>query len=149
MKKYSSNSTRLIAALLASLFVAILVVPELAASDQYYDLNKEVTLTGTVSSVLYKPAQGMVWGSHLMIETVSGKVDASLGRWGSGSISALSLTQGKQVEITGIMKALNDKQVFLARALKVNGKVYTLRNEHGTPVSPQSRKRAAERGESL
>jgi ABC-type uncharacterized transport system ATPase subunit len=91
----------------------------------------------------------MMWGSHLMLQTVSGKVDASLGRWGLEGKGALSVTPGQQVEVTGVMKTLRDKEVFVARTVKVNGKVYTMRNEHGVPVSPQTRKRAAEKGESL
>jgi hypothetical protein len=40
------------------------------------------------------------------------------------------------------MKTVKDKQVFLARTVKVGGEVYTIRNEHGFPVSPQARERA-------
>src|SRR5208282_5701804 len=76
-------SIPLVAGLLTGLLFAILVVPLNADdSDSRYDVSKEVTLSGTVSSVLYKPAPGMIWGSHLMVETVSGRLDASLGRFG-------------------------------------------------------------------
>ncbi len=142
--------TPLIAALLTGLLFAILVVPLHAAdSHPYYDVSKEVTLSGTVSSVLEKPAPGMTWGSHLMIETLSGRVDASLGRWGLQGKDALSVKSGQQVEVTGIMKSLRDKEVFVVRTVKVNGKVYTIRNQHGVAISPQTRKLAAERGETL
>jgi ABC-type uncharacterized transport system ATPase subunit len=143
----------MIAGLLAGLLFAILAIPLIAQpageSPLSYDISKEVTLSGTVSAVIAKPAPGMMWGSHLMLETVSGKVDASLGRWGLVGKDSLSVTPGQQVEVTGVMKTLRDKEVFVARTVKVNGKVYTMRNEHGIPVSPQARKRAVEKGESL
>ncbi len=114
----------------------------------YYDITKEVTVNGTVSSVLTKPAPGMIMGSHFMLSTLSGPVDASLGRFGLRGKGALSVAPGQQVEVTGVMKTLKDKQVFLTRTVKVGGHVYTIRNEHGIPVSPRARGRA-QKGESL
>jgi hypothetical protein len=143
----------MILGLLTGLMTAILVVPVIAqtADDSrlYYDVTKEVTISGTVSGVLTKPAPGMIMGSHLLLATVSGAVDASLGRWGLQGEGALAVTVGQQVEVTGVMKTLKNREVFLARTVKAGGKVYPMRNEHGIPVSPQTRKRTAEKGESL
>jgi hypothetical protein len=108
----------------------------------YYDLSKEVTLNGTVSSVLTKPSKGMAAGSHLLLKTSSGPVDASLGRFGLQGHGALSVEAGRQVEVTGVMKTLNGRQVFVTRTVKVGDEVYTMRNQHGNPVSPQTRARA-------
>jgi hypothetical protein len=58
---------------------------------------------------------------------------------------ALSIEAGKQVEVTGVMKTLNGKQVLITRTVTVNGHAYTMRNEHGIPVSPQARERAGEK----
>jgi hypothetical protein len=66
-------------------------------------------------------------------------VDTSLGRWGLIGKGALHVAAGARVEVTGEMKTFKDRQVFLARIVKVGSQVYTLRNEHGIPVSPQSR----------
>ncbi|MGO9088375.1 MAG: hypothetical protein ACLQBK_24480 [Candidatus Sulfotelmatobacter sp.] len=148
-----TNPTRMILGLLTGLMTAILVVPVIAqtANDSrlYYDVTKEITLSGMVSGVLTKPNPGMIMGSHLLLATVSGAVDASLGRWGLQGEGALAVTLGQQVEVTGVKKVLKDREVFLARTVKVNGKVYTMRNEHGIPVSPQSRQRAAQKGQLL
>jgi len=144
---------RLIAGLLAGLIFAILIVPlnaqTVGDSSPVYDISKEITLTGTVSSVMRSPAPGMVWGSHLILETLSGKVDASLGRWGLEGKDAISVIPGQQGEVTGVMKTLNKREVFLARTVKVNDKVYTLRTRTGVAVSPQSREIAARKGETL
>jgi hypothetical protein len=120
-----------------------------------YDVSQEVTLTGTVSSVLAKPAAGMLMGSHILLATLSGPVDVSLGRFGLRGKDALKVTAGQQIEVTGMMKTktttTKDSPVFLARTVKVGDEVYIIRNEHGFPVSPQARERANRKmaGESL
>ena len=149
-RNHFAKSTRMIAELLTGLLFAILVVAQTAGeSSLYYDVSQEVTLSGTVSAVLIKPAPGMIMGSHLLLATVSGRVDASLGRWGLVGNGALWVTPGQQVEVTGVMKTFKDKQVLMARSVKVGDKVYWVRNEHGIPVSPQSRQRTAQKEESL
>src|SRR5580693_2040639 len=124
--------TGLLFAIIFAIMFATLVVP-LNADDFHsrYDVSKEVTLSGTVSSVLHNPAPGMIWGSHLIVETVSGRLDASLGRFGLEGKGALSVTPGQQIELTGVMKTVRDQKVFVVRSVKANGKTYTMRNEHG------------------
>jgi hypothetical protein len=116
----------------------------MAAGPFSYDVSKEVTLNGTVSSVLTTSTRGMVPGSHLLLSTPSGPVDASLGTFGLRGKGALSVEAGQQVEVTGVMKTLKGGgPVFLARTVRVGKQVYAIRNEHGVPVSPQSRDRAS------
>jgi len=144
------SSTLLAAGLLTGLLFAILVVP-LNADDSHswYDASEEVTFSGTVSSVLDKPEPGMIWGSHLMVETPFGRLDASLGGFGLEDKDALSVTPGQQIELTGVMMTVRDKEVFVVRSVRANGKTYTMRNEHGIEVSPQARERAAQKGVTL
>jgi hypothetical protein len=106
-----------------------------------YDVSKEITLNGTVSSLLAKPQPGMIMGAHLVFSTGSGPVDASLGGFALRGKDALSVSAGQQVAVTGIMKTINNRQVFLARTVKVDGQVFTIRNEHGMALSPQTRER--------
>jgi len=116
-----------------------------SAEPLSYDVTEEVTVTGTVSSVLMKAAPGMIVGSHLLLATPNGPVDASLGRFGLQGDRAVSVATGQQIEATGVMKRIKGKSVFLVRSVKVDGEVYTVRNKHGFPVSPQARKRASEK----
>jgi DNA/RNA endonuclease YhcR with UshA esterase domain len=113
-----------------------------------YDITKEVTLSGTVSSVVQKtaPEMKMLGGSHLIIETNSGKVDASLGAVARQGQSALSVTPGQQVQVTGVMKTIRGRQVFVTRLVLANGRVYTIRNEHGFMIAPASRGGIAKSG---
>ena len=126
---------------------------ETRPAAHYYDVTKEVTLKGTVSSVLAKPSTGMIIGSHLLLATSSGEVDASLGKFGLQGKGALSVGAGEQIEVTGVMKTLKGQQVFLARTVKASGQIYTIRNEHGIVVNPRARERAnqkaAQNGEAL
>jgi hypothetical protein len=135
----------LIAGLLSGLLVAILAVPlgaqPVPKAQPYYDIAKEVTLNGTVSSVVSKPNVG----AHLVLATSSGAIDADLGRWGLMGKGSLHVAAGTRVAVTGEMKTYKDKQVFVARIVKVGSTVYTMRNEHGIPVSPQTRARAGQK----
>jgi hypothetical protein len=113
-----------------------------AAVPIRYELAEEVSLTGTVSSVLAKAAPGMIAGSHLLLQTPSGPVDASLGRFGLQGAGAIPIECGQQIEATGVMRTNKGRSLFLVRTLKVGGQVYTIRNQHGFPISPQARERA-------
>jgi hypothetical protein len=123
-----------------------------------YDITKEVTLSGAVSSVIEKSSAGfkkssagMIMGSHLLVATSDGQVDASLGRLNVQSKNALPIAAGQQIEMTGVMKTIKSRQVFLVRTVTADGHVYTIRNEHGYPVSQHARERASRKtaGEGL
>jgi len=118
-----------------------------------YNVSEEVTLKGTVSSVLEKPSKGMIMGSHLVVKTTTGTVDASLGTWALRGKGAVPVTAGAAVELTGVMKTIKNQPVFLVRTLKEGGQMYTIRNVHGSPLSTKARERAegktTQKGEGL
>ncbi len=106
-----------------------------------YDLADEVTLSATVSSVISRASHGMTVGSHLLLATPNGIVDASLGRFGLRGAGAVSVSAGEHVEVTGVMRTIRGRSVFLARSVKANGHTYSVRNDHGVLLSPQARLR--------
>ena len=110
-----------------------------------YDVSQEVTLNGTVSSVIANHSPGFFAGSHLLLTTLSGPVDISLGTFALLGKDPLPITPGQQVEVVGVMKILKDKQFFLARAVKAGDRVYEIRNQHGIPISPLARERASQK----
>src|ERR1700690_3174745 len=118
-----------------------------------YNKSEETTLKGTVSSVVTKPSKGMIMGSHLLVSTPSGKVDASLGKWALGGKDAVRVSEGAPVELVGVMKTIRNQQVFLVRTLKEGGQMYSIRNEHGFPLSTRAREHAdgqtTQKGEGL
>src|ERR1700690_666117 len=93
-----------------------------------YHVSDEIPLRGTVSSVLTKRAPGMIMGSHLLLNTSSGSVDASLGTFAIRGRDGLQVKAGQEVELTGIMKTLNSKPVFLTRLVKLDNQIYKVRN---------------------
>jgi len=115
-------------------------------AERNYDMSKEVMLAGKVSSVLVKPEPGMMSGSHLILSVGTGWVDACLGRFALLGRDALAVEAGEQVEVTGVLETIHEKQVMLVRTVKVDGRTYVIRNEHGVPVSPQTRQWAAQKG---
>ena len=140
---------RVVAGLVMFLVSTALTIPLLAQTAAAphpfrYDIANETTVSGVVASVLVKPASGMIFGSHLLLTTASGPVDVSLGRFGLQGKGALVVTVGQQVEVTGELKTIKDRKVFLARTVKVGAEIYTIRNEHGIEISPQARERAGE-----
>lgn len=148
MERYGfRESSRMLAGLMTGLMATILCVPAGAQraveAHPFYDVSREVTLKGTVSSVLRRCSAGMIMGSHLLLATSAGEVDASLGSWGLSGKNALSVRAGESIEATGVMKTMRERQVFVVRTVTVGGRVYPIRNEHGIPVSPQARERGS------
>lgn len=138
------KSPRIFGALLASVLAVTVAAPLTAVTAAtparpFYDTREEITMTGTVSSVLTRAAAGMAPGSHLMLATASGKVDASLGRWGMVGKGALSVSVGQSVEVTGVMKVLKNSPVLVVRTVRVGNQTFVIRNEHGISEPPQSR----------
>lgn len=117
-----------------------------------YDVEQEMTFSGTVSSVLAKPFAGMIASSHLLLNNSSGSLDISLGTFALRGKDAFAMVQGQQIEVVGVKKMLKDGQVILARSVKAGNHVYVIRNMHGIPVSPQTRRRTNQKiqdGETL
>ena len=156
MKQFRiTRPTRLIAGLLSGLLFAILAVPlgatTKAEAHPFYDISHEVTLSGPVTGVVHGPSAGLIPGSHILLVTGSGTVDASLGKWGLQGKED-SIHNGEQVTARGVMKTLRDKQVFFVRTLEFGGHTYVIRNEHGVPLTPKSHERVqktAQKGVSL
>lgn len=147
-----------IAALVLCLFVPIYAQTTAATAKSTprprYDITKEVTLTGSVSSVVKKPTREMhlMPGSHLMVTISSGTVDANLGRYAMRGKGALAVSAGQHVQLTGVLMTVGDKEVFVARLVQTNGHIYKIRNEHGFAYAPAARKDSAKsesKGESL
>lgn len=148
MKQFRiTKLNRLIAGLLSGLLFAILAVPLSATTKPephpFYDIAHEVTMSGPVTGVVHGPSASLIPGSHILLTTGSGTVDASLGKWGLSGKGAPTIGNGEQVTLRGVMKTIRNKEVFIVRTLEVGGHTYSIRNRHGVPVPPQARDRAA------
>jgi len=96
-----------------------------------YDSNKEVTVQGTVQSVVNKPTPGMMLGGHLIVSTTEGTVDAHVGSFVLSGPHATSFAPGQPVKLVGVMTTINGKSVFLARQIQTGNRTLTVRNQRG------------------
>jgi hypothetical protein len=135
MKRLFAGLGILVLLAIASLALPSYAQTEAAKTQPFvslkYDISQEVKLSGTITDVVTQPSAGMLMGSHLILETASGSVDAQLGRLRLTGKDAVSVAPGERVQVTGVMKTINNKTVLLTRLIEVNGQVYELRNEHG------------------
>ncbi len=103
-----------------------------------YDVRQEVTLKGTVSEVVKKPNVGTLAGTHLMLATSSGTIDAHIGSYAGRDKRLDSLTQGQSISAVGVMMKVKNNQVFIVRTVEADGQTYTVRNQRGFFVGPAS-----------
>jgi hypothetical protein len=134
--------------LLATLAISLLAVPlgadESAAPKRTviaskYDVSKEVTIEGTVETLVTKPAPGMMVGAHLIVSTPQGTVDAHIGNRVITGPNAASFASGQAVKLVGIMSEFNKQNVFIVRTIETENRTIAVRNEHGFLVPPGSR----------
>jgi hypothetical protein len=116
-----------------------------SSSPSCYEVAEEVTVSGTVTGVLSTAANEMMSGSHLLIATPAGSIDASLGLYGLIGKGSVSVKLGEQVAVTGVMRTLNNRQVLIVRTVTAGGQVYLLRTAGGMPMSPEARERVRSR----
>ncbi len=125
--------------LLTLMAFSVFTVPSQAATatkkivtpKYQYDASKEVTLKGTISSVVKKPSRGMLVGEHLMLTTSSGSVDAHVGSYASRDKHLNSLTEGQAISAVGVKMNVQGKEVFIVRTIQAGGQTITVRNKNG------------------
>ena len=101
-----------------------------------YEASKEVTLQGNVLDVVTKPPAGKLIGTHVIVATSSGDVDAHLGSYAMKGANAFTLTTGERIQLVGVMTTSGANRVFLVRTIQSGSHVYKIRNEHGALLHP-------------
>jgi len=101
-----------------------------------YEASKEVTLQGNVLDVVTKPPAGKLIGTHVIVATSSGDVDAHLGTYAMKGTNSFTLTPGERVQLVGVMTTSGANRVFLVRTIKSGSHIYKIRNEHGALLHP-------------
>ena len=101
-----------------------------------YDAAKEITVKGTISSVVAKPGAGMLPGKHLMLATADGSVDAHIGTYAGRDKRLDSLAEGQTVSAVGVKMTMHGKEVFIVRTIQEGDNTYTVRNTRGFFIGP-------------
>jgi hypothetical protein len=109
-----------------------------------YRVDRELTLSGRVKSVVIRAARGELPGEHLTLATAQGTVDVQLGPPRSRVVEDYELRAGDEVQVTGSLINYRGGSVMLARQLKRGAQVMTVRSKRGYPVASRGgRGRAA------
>lgn len=98
-----------------------------------YDVTKEVKIEGTIQKIDASGTAGPI-GTHILIQTAQGVVDAHLGFGSAAKPARLGISQGQSVTVTGMMQNFGGANVLMARILTTPNHIFVLRNEHGIPV---------------
>jgi len=104
---------------------------------QTYDVNREISLIGTV--VKYETASSVPpMGAHVTLQTASGQVDVHLGNARVLQAGHLTLNAGDNVRIVGEPMALGEGTYFAARIVQRGAQAVAVRNAKGFPLTPAS-----------
>lgn len=109
----------------------------IASRLQSYDINREVSLVGTVAK--FDPAFATPpIGAHLLVQTVSGQIDVHLGNAKVLEANHLTLNPGDSVRIVGEYLALGNLNVFAARIVQKGAQAVAVRNLKGFVIGPSA-----------
>ncbi len=104
---------------------------------QSYDVNREISLIGTV--VKYETASALPpMGAQVTIQTASGRVDVHLGNARVLAANHLVLNAGDNVRIVGEPMAIGEGTYFAARIVQKGMQAIAVRNTKGFPLTPAS-----------
>jgi DNA/RNA endonuclease YhcR with UshA esterase domain len=104
-----------------------------------YDTATEVTLKGTVTKVEGHVGR-MGWnGTHLVVSFGAETLTVHVGPSDYLTQQGFSFAAGDQIEVTGSRINFEGSNVLIAREIKQEDKVLTLRNSQGIPAWSRSR----------
>jgi hypothetical protein len=103
-----------------------------------YDLAKEIQVQGTIEGI-EAAGRNLPIGTHILIQTAQGVVDAHLGNGRVASPSYLGLSTGASVTVLGMIESAGGNDILLARILTTPDHIFILRNQHGIPVRGTAR----------
>ncbi len=124
---------------LALVACLLMCAPAQAATDTtraatpLYDVSKEVTLEGNVSTVTaFMPEH--IPGGHIFVSTSKGIIDGHLGPYALSGKNRIAVPAGAHVKMVGVMTTIRGSQVFLVRTIDTGVTKYIIRSEHGFPL---------------
>jgi hypothetical protein len=129
----------------------ITLAPQAGASLQAYDINREVTLVGTVvafsSSSKTPPA-----GPRTSVQTPAGLVDVHLGNARLLAANHFTIQPGDTLRIVGENVSFSGGSQFVARIVQKGTQVLLLRSTRGFPIvsaAPRGASESTKQGSAL
>ncbi len=99
-----------------------------------YDPSTEDTLQGTVSAVTTITGRGGSNGVHFTLKTPNGPYDVHVGPSAYVSQSGFTLSDGDPVQVVGSRVVIDGAKALIAREIRKNGKVLSLRDKQEFPL---------------
>ena len=124
-------TTALVAALAVAGSVSAQTAPQVQSS--LYQVGREVSLVGTVSSVVENSKTGPL-GTHVMVQSSSGLVDVHIGSAKYLALNKLNLRSGDSVRIIGENFTVGTDTVFFARIVQDGTAAVAVRSAKGMPL---------------
>ena len=103
-----------------------------SSARRLYNPNTEITVKGTVEKVTEIGRQGWT-GTHLTLRTDEQTYDVHVGPSAYVAKSGFTFSAGNQIEVTGSKLKFGGADAIVAREIKKDGKVLTLRDRQGIP----------------
>jgi hypothetical protein len=99
-----------------------------------YDIAKEIKVEGTIQKIQTDATAHVPLGTHVLIQTADGLVDAHLGTGAAAKPAYLGISEGQTVTLVGMMETINNNPVLITRLMTTSSRIFVLRNEQGIPV---------------
>jgi hypothetical protein len=119
------------------LLFSCLVIPAIAqrnsGAGRYYNPNTEITVKGTVEKVAEITGRRNWKGIHLSLRADDQRYNVRVGPSYYLSANGFTLAVGDQIVVTGSKIKFDGADAIVAREIKKDGKVLTLRNRQGIP----------------
>ncbi len=108
---------------------------------RHYDPSTETTVKGSVDEVVQQTGARGFTGTHVLLKIDTGNLTVHVGPSSYISAQGFSFAKGDALEIIGSKVKINGQDVLLAREVKKDGKVLTLRDAKGFPMWSHGRQR--------
>lgn len=123
-----------IAAILFTAGIGFSLLAQAQRGPRIYDASTVTTVHGTVTAVNTITGRRGFSGVHLTLQSGDQKSEVHIGPSYYVSSKGFAFANGDQVEVTGSKVNLNGADTLIAREVTKDGKVLTLRDEHGFPL---------------
>lgn len=102
-------------------------------AQRFYDPSTETVVKGTIEKVTEVEGKHRWNGTHLTLRTDDQTYDVHVGPSDYVSKNGFKFSAGDRVEVTGSKIKLGGVDTIVAREIKKQDKVYTLRDSQGFP----------------
>lgn len=131
-----------ITTLLLACFVSSAFAQAGMGAGRIYNPSTETTVKGTVEKVTEIAGRGNWNGIHLNLKVDGQTYDVHVGPTNFLSTSGFTFSAGDQIEVTGSKITFNGADAIVAREIKKDDKVLTLRDRQGIPSWSRGRRSA-------